>query len=389
MHICARDDRKLLPNFTAEVFRPPFAPQAHYYPPPSVTACSLATGQVCFASCDGEEAHHYPARRYRPPHRRAVDAPRREHDHRHQRRENRQRNRRLSPSRLELDPKAARARRPRERPPAYRLSHRAHARYSSPAALEPSSLRHALRAPHLPLLQNRFDEHGRDPPRRAGRAPRHARHCRGADGRARARRSLVDRGEIGWHHVLDSAAASDSPGLRSPVDAGCRPRRPRRRCGRTHRNTRYSLAKRPSHRRQEILRHLDRDARRARPHPLRGDRHRHEREPDENARRSHGHCHLAAHRDRQNSFAPRAADSVAALPRPLLQSIPRRRRRADSAALLGSLELFRGQARANHHQRETFTGTTAGLEPSGVLRVARDDGRGVEAVLSGDVGEIA
>ena len=27
---------------------------------------------------------------------------------------------------------------------------------------------------------------------------------------------------------------------------------------------------------------------------------------------------------------------------------------------------------------ETFTGTTAGLEPSGVLRVARDDGRGIE-----------
>lgn len=38
---------------------------------------------------------------------------------------------------------------------------------------------------------------------------------------------------------------------------------------------------------------------------------------------------------------------------------------------------------------ETFTGTTAGLEASGVLRVSRDDGRGVEAVLSGDVGEIA
>jgi len=36
---------------------------------------------------------------------------------------------------------------------------------------------------------------------------------------------------------------------------------------------------------------------------------------------------------------------------------------------------------------ESFTGTTAGLEPSGVLRVARDDGRGVEAVLSGDVAE--
>jgi BirA family transcriptional regulator, biotin operon repressor / biotin---[acetyl-CoA-carboxylase] ligase len=35
---------------------------------------------------------------------------------------------------------------------------------------------------------------------------------------------------------------------------------------------------------------------------------------------------------------------------------------------------------------ETFTGTTAGLEPSGLLRVARDDGR-LEAVISGDVAE--
>jgi hypothetical protein len=32
-------------------------------------------------------------------------------------------------------------------------------------------------------------------------------------------------------------------------------------------------------------------------------------------------------------------------------------------------------------------GTTAGLEPSGVLRVARDDGR-IEAVISGDVVEV-
>jgi BirA family transcriptional regulator, biotin operon repressor / biotin---[acetyl-CoA-carboxylase] ligase len=36
---------------------------------------------------------------------------------------------------------------------------------------------------------------------------------------------------------------------------------------------------------------------------------------------------------------------------------------------------------------ETFTGMTAGLESSGVLRVTRDDGRGVEPVLSGDVEE--
>ncbi len=36
---------------------------------------------------------------------------------------------------------------------------------------------------------------------------------------------------------------------------------------------------------------------------------------------------------------------------------------------------------------ESFTGTTAGLDPSGVLRVARDDGHGIESVLSGDVAE--
>jgi BirA family biotin operon repressor/biotin-[acetyl-CoA-carboxylase] ligase len=35
---------------------------------------------------------------------------------------------------------------------------------------------------------------------------------------------------------------------------------------------------------------------------------------------------------------------------------------------------------------ETFTGTTAGLEPNGLLRVARDDGR-VEPVIAGDVAE--
>jgi biotin-(acetyl-CoA carboxylase) ligase len=36
---------------------------------------------------------------------------------------------------------------------------------------------------------------------------------------------------------------------------------------------------------------------------------------------------------------------------------------------------------------ETFIGTTAGLEPSGMLRVVRDDGHGIEFVLSGDVAE--
>jgi BirA family transcriptional regulator, biotin operon repressor / biotin---[acetyl-CoA-carboxylase] ligase len=38
---------------------------------------------------------------------------------------------------------------------------------------------------------------------------------------------------------------------------------------------------------------------------------------------------------------------------------------------------------------ESFTGTTAGLEPSGVLRVARDDGRGMIPILSGDVAEVS
>jgi biotin-(acetyl-CoA carboxylase) ligase len=36
---------------------------------------------------------------------------------------------------------------------------------------------------------------------------------------------------------------------------------------------------------------------------------------------------------------------------------------------------------------ETFTGTTAGLDHTGMLRVNRDDGHGIECVLSGDVTE--
>ena len=35
---------------------------------------------------------------------------------------------------------------------------------------------------------------------------------------------------------------------------------------------------------------------------------------------------------------------------------------------------------------ETYTGTTDGLEPNGLLRVRRDDGRS-ESVISGDVAE--
>ncbi len=48
---------------------------------------------------------------------------------------------------------------------------------------------------------------------------------------------------------------------------------------------------------------------------------------------------------------------------------------------------FKGKRVRITTSTESFTGTTAGLEPSGVLRVVRDDGRGIEAVLSGDVAE--
>jgi len=48
---------------------------------------------------------------------------------------------------------------------------------------------------------------------------------------------------------------------------------------------------------------------------------------------------------------------------------------------------FRGKRVRISTHSETFTGTTAGLEASGVLRVARDDGKGTELILSGDVSE--
>jgi BirA family transcriptional regulator, biotin operon repressor / biotin---[acetyl-CoA-carboxylase] ligase len=48
---------------------------------------------------------------------------------------------------------------------------------------------------------------------------------------------------------------------------------------------------------------------------------------------------------------------------------------------------FQGKRVRIKTSTETFTGSTAGLEPNGVLRVARDDGRGIELVLSGDVSE--
>jgi BirA family transcriptional regulator, biotin operon repressor / biotin---[acetyl-CoA-carboxylase] ligase len=48
---------------------------------------------------------------------------------------------------------------------------------------------------------------------------------------------------------------------------------------------------------------------------------------------------------------------------------------------------FKGKRVRITTANESFTGITAGLEPSGVLRVARDDGRGIVPILSGDVAE--
>jgi BirA family biotin operon repressor/biotin-[acetyl-CoA-carboxylase] ligase len=48
---------------------------------------------------------------------------------------------------------------------------------------------------------------------------------------------------------------------------------------------------------------------------------------------------------------------------------------------------FRGKRVRITTSAETFTGSTAGLEPNGVLRVAREDRGSIELVLSGDVSE--
>ena len=70
-----------------------------------------------------------------------------------------------------------------------------------------------------------------------------------------------------------------------------------------------------------------------------------------------------------------AAGAVAAQPGDLLQSIPGGRAGADRRALQRSVELRAREARAHHDGKEIYTGTTDGLEPGGLLRVRRADGR--------------
>ena len=53
---------------------------------------------------------------------------------------------------------------------------------------------------------------------------------------------------------------------------------------------------------------------------------------------------------------------------------------------LGAELALRGKRVRISTATETYVGTTAGLEPNGLLRVERDDGR-MEVVTSGDVAE--
>ena len=297
-------------------------------------------------------------------------------------------NRRYAAAGVALDREAARAGRAGERPSAYRLPHRAHAGHSGAADAEPSAVRHAVRAAHPSFFQNRLHEHCCDAPCRTGRAARRRRACRGADGRPRARGPLVGLGEIGGNLLHASAAARHSARARAAADAGggtCRARRGGRR---TRQRSRHSLAERSSGGRAEIRGHPDGDARRARPHSLRRRGHRHQREPVEDARRSSRRSPPRSGSRRRRRIrasscwsgccATSTATTINSSPR-ARQPIVRRFAEVSS--------YFRGKRVRITTSTESFTGTTAGLEPSGVLRVARDDKQSTELVLSGDVAE--
>ncbi len=68
--------------------------------------------------------------------------------------------------------------------------------------------------------------------------------------------------------------------------------------------------------------------------------------------------------------------AVAAAPGVLLQSFPERRAGSDRGAIFAKFPAMRAEsACASRPRTETYTGTTEGLEPGGLLRVRRDDGR--------------
>ena len=71
----------------------------------------------------------------------------------------------------------------------------------------------------------------------------------------------------------------------------------------------------------------------------------------------------------ENTFAAGSADTVAAPPGPLLQSVPERRRDADFAAVCGSVQLFSGETSAHHDGAGNFYGKHGGTGAQ--RRVAR------------------
>ena len=218
------------------------------------------------------------------------------------------------------------------------------------ADAQPSPLRDAVRAPHLSLFQNRLHEYRRDAAGRS-RTSRTAPSC-SPKNRPRAAAARAARGHPkNPRHLLHILLRPPIPPAHAPLltlVAGLAARDAAAEELDALPDIRWP--ERPARRRAKILRHPHGNACRARPHPPRRGGHRDQRQPIEDASRSRRHRHVPSHRDRKSAFTLRAADSVAAPFRSLLQSVPGRWRAADSRG--GSREVssyLRGETRADHH----------------------------------------
>ena len=273
--------------------------------------------------------------------------------------------------------------------PAHGLPHRARAGHSGAAAAEPSAVRHAFCAAHSPFFQNRFDEYGRD-----------------ASGRTTASRTAL------WcwpKNRPPGAGAPDGPGSR---------KNPREFTARLLLRPPIPPAHAPLltlvaglAARDAAAEDLDTPRRTFAGRTicwwaggnLRGILTEMHAEPD----RMHYAVVGIGINVNQTKMPAELADIATSLrietgkTHSRLELLIRLLRHLDryynqflcdgAPPILRRFaevsSYFRGKARAHHDGAESFTGTTAGLEPSGVLRVSRDDGRGIEPVLSGDVAE--